>query len=50
MFEVTLQSKKSNAFGRVAYGMGPIETPVFVPVGTQATVKGVPVDALHHQI
>ena len=26
---------------------GPVETPVFMPVGTRATVKGVPADVLH---
>ena len=48
MFEVTVQSKKSSArLGVLHTAHGPIETPVFMPVGTQATVKGVPVDALH---
>tara|TARA_Y100001935_G_C17310544_1_gene515743 strand:- start:119 stop:1186 length:1068 start_codon:yes stop_codon:yes gene_type:complete len=48
VFEITVQSKKSNArLGVLHTAHGPIETPVFMPVGTQATVKGVPVDALH---
>ena len=48
VFEVTVQSKKSSArLGVLHTAHGPIETPVFMPVGTQATVKGVPVDALH---
>lgn len=48
MFEVTVKSKTSNArLGVLHTAHGPIETPVFMPVGTQATVKGVPVDALH---
>jgi len=47
MFEITHQSKKSNArIGVLHTAHGPIETPVFMPVGTQATVKGVSVDAL----
>jgi queuine tRNA-ribosyltransferase len=32
--------------GRLITPHGPIETPVFMPVGTQATVKGVPQDVL----
>jgi queuine tRNA-ribosyltransferase len=48
MFEVTFQSKKSNArLGVLHTSHGPITTPVFMPVGTQATVKGVLVDDLH---
>jgi queuine tRNA-ribosyltransferase len=48
VFEVTLTSKKSKArLGVLHTAHGPIETPVFMPVGTQATVKSVSVDALH---
>lgn len=32
--------------GRLLTPHGPVETPVFMPVGTQATVKGVPQDTL----
>src|SRR5437879_230037 len=32
--------------GRLLTAHGPVETPVFMPVGTQATVKGVPQDVL----
>jgi len=32
--------------GRIVTGHGPVETPVFMPVGTQATVKAVPQDVL----
>src|SRR5213080_1525032 len=32
--------------GRLITPHGPVETPVFMPVGTQATVKGVPQDVL----
>ena len=32
--------------GRLITPHGPVETPVFMPVGTQATVKGVPQDIL----
>ena len=32
--------------GRLVTSHGPVETPVFMPVGTQATVKGVPQDVL----
>jgi queuine tRNA-ribosyltransferase len=47
MFEVICQSKKSRARIGVLHTVhGPIETPVFMPVGTQATVKGVTVDQL----
>ena len=48
MFDVLFQSTKSRArIGILHTAHGPIETPVFMPVGTQATVKGVPVDYLH---
>ncbi|HWZ43016.1 MAG TPA: tRNA guanosine(34) transglycosylase Tgt [Candidatus Saccharimonadales bacterium] len=32
--------------GQIVTAHGPVDTPVFMPVGTQATVKGVPQDAL----
>jgi queuine tRNA-ribosyltransferase len=32
--------------GRISTAHGPVETPVFMPVGTQATVKAVPQDVL----
>jgi len=32
--------------GRLTTPHGPVETPVFMPVGTQATVKGIPQDIL----
>ena len=48
MFQITHRSKKSNArIGVLHTAHGPIETPVFMPVGTQATVKGMSVDQLH---
>jgi queuine tRNA-ribosyltransferase len=48
MFTLTYESKKSSArLGVLHTAHGPIETPVFMPVGTQATVKGVGVDDLH---
>ncbi|NBV41507.1 tRNA guanosine(34) transglycosylase Tgt [bacterium] len=40
-FEIVYQSRKSQArVGRLSTPHGVIETPVFMPVGTQATVKG----------
>ena len=48
MFELEIQSKVSNArIGKLHTAHGVIETPVFMPVGTQATVKGLPVDYLN---
>ncbi|MEK9726595.1 MAG: tRNA guanosine(34) transglycosylase Tgt, partial [Candidatus Margulisiibacteriota bacterium] len=48
MFELLMVSKKSSArIGKLHTAHGTIETPVFMPVGTQATVKGLPVDYLH---
>ena len=48
MFTVINESKKSKArIGVLHTAHGPIETPVFMPVGTQATVKGVGVEDLH---
>ena len=47
MFEIIKQSKKSKArLGRLKTKNGVIETPVFMPVGTQASVKGVLPDQL----
>lgn len=41
-FELIKKSKKSNARrGRLYTPHGVIETPVFMPVGTQATVKAI---------
>jgi queuine tRNA-ribosyltransferase len=36
----------SSRRGRISTPHGPVETPVFMPVGTQATVKAVPQDVL----
>ncbi|MEC8677587.1 MAG: tRNA guanosine(34) transglycosylase Tgt [Candidatus Margulisiibacteriota bacterium] len=48
MFNVLVSSKKSRArIGQLHTAHGVIETPVFMPVGTQATVKGLPVDYLN---
>jgi queuine tRNA-ribosyltransferase len=44
-FEVSATREKSRR-GRLLTPHGPVETPVFMPVGTQATVKGVPQDVL----
>ncbi len=47
MFKELVSSKKSKArIGEVHTAHGVIETPVFMPVGTQATVKGLPSDFL----
>lgn len=47
MFKQLVASKKSKArIGELHTAHGVIETPVFMPVGTQATVKGLPVDYL----
>lgn len=49
MFHIQHKSKVSNArIGALHTVHGVIETPVFMPVGTQATVKGVSVDMLIH--
>src|SRR5438309_7978269 len=44
-FEISATREKSRR-GRLITPHGPVETPVFMPVGTQATVKGVPQDVL----
>ena len=44
-FEVTARSGAARR-ARMATAHGPVETPVFMPVGTQATVKAVPQDVL----
>src|SRR4051812_17281902 len=42
MFELVAQDKSSKARrGRLTTAHGVVETPVFMPVGTQGTVKGV---------
>ena len=42
MFNILNHSKKSNArIGELHTAHGVIETPVFMPVGTQGTVKGI---------
>jgi queuine tRNA-ribosyltransferase len=48
-FEITETTTKTNSAGRRAQLLtahGTVETPVFMPVGTQATVKGVAQDVL----
>ncbi len=48
MFDVTFQSKLSRArLGQLHTAHGVVDTPIFMPVGTQATVKGLPVDYLN---
>src|SRR5262250_501305 len=44
-FEITATNDRSRR-GRLLTPHGPVETPVFMPVGTQATVKAVPQDVL----
>jgi queuine tRNA-ribosyltransferase len=44
-FEVTARSGAARR-ARLSTAHGPVETPVFMPVGTQATVKAVPQDVL----
>jgi queuine tRNA-ribosyltransferase len=44
-FEITGRREQARK-GRLLTAHGPVETPVFMPVGTQATVKGVPQDVL----
>ena len=47
MFNIVVESRKSRArIGVLRTQHGDIETPVFMPVGTQATVKGLTVDQL----
>lgn len=48
MFKIIKKSKKSNArVGVLKTAHGDIQTPVFMPVGTLATVKGMTVDNLN---
>jgi len=48
MFEIIKTSKKSKGRAGILHtSHGPIETPVFMPVGTQATIKGIPIDFMH---
>ncbi len=48
MFDVLFESKKSHArIAQLHTAHGIVETPVFMPVGTQATVKGLPVEYLN---
>jgi queuine tRNA-ribosyltransferase len=42
-----LQQDGEARYGRIQTARGVIETPVFMPVGTQATVKGILPEALH---
>lgn len=42
-----LQQDGAARFGRIKTSRGEIETPVFMPVGTQGTVKGLLPEALH---
>src|SRR5258707_8392923 len=44
-FEISATREKYRR-GRLITPHGPVESPVFMPVGTQATVKGVPQDVL----
>ncbi len=46
MFEVLGTSEAGGRRGRLTLPHGVVETPVFMPVGTAATVKGVPQDVL----
>ena len=47
-FEIIKQSKKTNArIGKLHTPHGSIETPCFMPVGTQATVKALTPEMLH---
>src|SRR5207244_8611382 len=48
MFELLAQDSQSKArHGRLTTGHGTIETPAFMPVGTQGTVKAVTPRELH---
>lgn len=50
-FSITHSSSKSNArAGLLETDHGTIETPVFMPVGTQATVKGIYREQLHDDL
>ena len=44
-FEIEATRERARK-GRLLTAHGAVETPVFMPVGTQATVKGVPQDVL----
>jgi queuine tRNA-ribosyltransferase len=44
-FDILARSASARR-GRISTARGPVETPVFMPVGTQATVKAVPQDLL----
>ncbi len=48
-FKIIKKDSQSNArLGKVSTGHGAIETPIFMPVGTQGTVKGVHFHELNH--
>ena len=48
-FKIIKKDSQSNArLGKVSTGHGVIETPIFMPVGTQGTVKGVHFHELNH--
>ena len=47
-FEVLAESAEGGRRGRLTLPHGTVETPVFMPVGTAATVKAVPQDTLEH--
>ena len=50
-FEVQYTDSKTNArAGLMTTGHGQIETPIFMPVGTVGSVKGVPVSDLKDDI
>ena len=50
-FELQYNDTKSNArAGLITTAHGIIETPIFMPVGTQGTVKGVHVTELENEI
>jgi queuine tRNA-ribosyltransferase len=47
-FVLLSEDANSNArLGRLMFARGQVDTPVFMPVGTQATVKGMTVDQVH---
>ncbi|PMP97553.1 MAG: tRNA guanosine(34) transglycosylase Tgt, partial [Thermodesulfobacterium geofontis] len=47
-FEVHYQSKKTQArIGTIVTHRGVIETPVFMPVGTQGTIKAMPPEVVN---
>ena len=50
-FELQHTDDRSSArAGRILTGHGVIETPIFMPVGTVGSVKGVPVDVLKNDV